>query len=289
MIQYFIDQYPVKSAPAPIAAPKLLYFCNTVPIDFILPRAMHRHNDRLEIVFIAQGCGTHMIGNRLYATQKGDILIFDGDTLHDEVSHPDATLHVYCCGLSGVKLPELPENHLLPSHAAPVLHSGSYEALLTQLFQTMNQLITEHSPRAIEICKHLICVLLGIISEIPTQNEVEDVDYTTFSHIKQYFDNHYADELSVESAAEALRTSASYLSHTFKKCTGFSPIQYLIRRRIGEAQTLLIHTNHSVTTIASMVGYDNPNYFTTLFSKITGISPTRYRQYWLHNQNILTE
>ncbi len=284
MVQYFMNQYPMHTAPAPIVPPKLLYFCNTVPVDFIMPRAMHRHQERLEVIFVAEGCGTYVIGNRAYTTQKGDVLIFNSDTLHDEVSHPDATLHVYCCGLSGVKMPGLPENHLLPSDAVPVLHSGSYEPMLTQLFQTMDGLITGYARRAIEICEHLTCALLGMICEIPVKNEMADADFLTFAHIKQYFDSHYAEDISVESAAEDLCISASYLSHAFKKITGYSPIQYLIRRRIGEAQTLLIHTKNSVTQIAAMVGYDNPNYFTTLFTKVTGMSPKRYRQYWIQNR-----
>jgi YesN/AraC family two-component response regulator len=53
-----------------------------------------------------------------------------------------------------------------------------------------------------------------------------------------------------------------------------------MRRRIGEAQSLLINTNYNVTMIAGIVGYDNPNYFTTLFSKIVGMSPKKYRQLW---------
>ena len=88
------------------------------------------------------------------------------------------------------------------------------------------------------------------------------------------------DEVTLEEVAEKLGYSVTYISHVFKKATGRTPIQYVIRRRIGHAQTLLISTNYSATQIAGMVGYDNTNYFSTLFSKIVGMSPTKYREFY---------
>lgn len=58
-------------------------------------------------------------------------------------------------------------------------------------------------------------------------------------------------------------------------------MQYVIKRRIGLAQTLLISTDLSATQIATMVGYDNANYFINSFTKIIGITPIRYRNFYL--------
>ena len=80
---------------------------------------------------------------------------------------------------------------------------------------------------------------------------------------------------------EALNISPYYLSHVFKEMSGYSPMQYLLRRRIGEAQTLLISTDLPVTTIAGMVGYDTQSYFNLQFSKNVGMPPKKYRQNYL--------
>ena len=66
-----------------------------------------------------------------------------------------------------------------------------------------------------------------------------------------------------------------------KDISGYSPIQYVIRRRIGLAQTWLISSDLSATQIATMVGYDNTNYFNTLFKRMVGVSPIRYRKQYL--------
>ncbi|WP_039807161.1 AraC family transcriptional regulator, partial [Pelosinus sp. HCF1] len=68
-----------------------------------------------------------------------------------------------------------------------------------------------------------------------------------------------------------------YLAHVFKDTIGYSPMRYIMRRRIGESQTLLITTRYSVTQIANIVGYDNPNHFNILFTKYVGMPPSKYR------------
>jgi transcriptional regulator GlxA family with amidase domain len=75
------------------------------------------------------------------------------------------------------------------------------------------------------------------------------------------------------------------MSHTFKETTGYSPIQYIMRRRIGEAQTLLITTNHSITMVANIVGYDNSSYFNKIFTKNVGMTPKRYRECYTKKQD----
>ena len=97
---------------------------------------------------------------------------------------------------------------------------------------------------------------------------------------------HASTQMSIHSLegvleAAALGCSVPYLAHTFKDATGYSPIQYAIRRRIGLAQTLLISTDHSATRIATMVGYDNTNYFNSLFTRIVGTTPIQYRKKYL--------
>ena len=80
---------------------------------------------------------------------------------------------------------------------------------------------------------------------------------------------------------EALHISPYYLSHVFKQMSGYSPVQYLLRRRIGEAQTLLITTDLSITRIAELVGYDTQSYFNLQFTKNVGMSPGKFRQNYI--------
>ena len=58
-------------------------------------------------------------------------------------------------------------------------------------------------------------------------------------------------------------------------------MQYIMSRRIGKAQSLLISTDYSITDIAFMVGYHDSNYFINIFKKTVGTSPLKYRKSWV--------
>ena len=103
------------------------------------------------------------------------------------------------------------------------------------------------------------------------------------NRIRQYIGTHFTEQLTLEDIGEALSMSPYHLAHIFKDMTGMSPIHYMIRCRIGEAQNLLISTDYSATQIAAIVGYTNVNHFNAIFAKLVGLPPIRYRRSYLEN------
>lgn len=95
---------------------------------------------------------------------------------------------------------------------------------------------------------------------------------------KEYVHNNYSDEeLSLDNICEVLGISNSYFSTIFKKETGNSFIGYLTDYRMERAARLLIETNEKSYIIAKNVGYSDPNYFSYVFKRKFGVSPSKYR------------
>lgn len=101
----------------------------------------------------------------------------------------------------------------------------------------------------------------------------------TVSKVEDYIHRHYADSnLSVETISDILHISPSYLSTIFKKEKQESLISYLTNLRMKKAIELLRSSDEKSYRIAEMVGYVDANYFSYVFKKKYGISPTRYRK-----------
>jgi len=90
--------------------------------------------------------------------------------------------------------------------------------------------------------------------------------------------NYHNPKLSVEMLCEYLHISQSYFSTIFKHETKQSYVGYLTDVRIAKAKELLEHTNDKTYVVAKNVGYDDPNYFSYVFKKKVGASPSQYRR-----------
>lgn len=95
---------------------------------------------------------------------------------------------------------------------------------------------------------------------------------------KQYINDHLNEDISVYSIAEMLYLTPTYFSKLFKHSTGEGCNNYIIRKRIQKAKSLLETTSMKTGKIATLVGYKDTNYFSLAFKKQTGMSPTEFRE-----------
>ena len=93
-----------------------------------------------------------------------------------------------------------------------------------------------------------------------------------------YIGKHYNEpDISVGTVAQSLNISEGYLSHTFKKETDYTLLNYLTRYRIHKAMELLKDCRVKVYEVAEQVGYRDIAYFSATFKKYAGISPSEYQ------------
>lgn len=93
----------------------------------------------------------------------------------------------------------------------------------------------------------------------------------------KYIEENISSDLSLEQIAEHLHISPSHLSRTFKKAADISLTDYINQVRIHKAKELLRSTDIYIYAISEMVGYHDATYFSSIFKKLTGVSPSEYR------------
>ncbi|WP_458458123.1 response regulator transcription factor [Pseudobutyrivibrio sp.] len=107
-------------------------------------------------------------------------------------------------------------------------------------------------------------------------NKHEEQSMSAVNKAKQYIDENYMKELTLDDVSRVVNISSYYFSKVFKEETGENFIDYLTKLRIEAAKNLLKTTNKSMKEIALEVGYSDPNYFSRNFKKYTGKTPTDY-------------
>lgn len=140
--------------------------------------------------------------------------------------------------------------------------------------QQLDALITRFDNGAYDRCK----TLTEIISLVRSagENEPSD-DQLLIEDIRQYIRLHLSEDISIEQTAKDLNLSFYYMCHLFKNLTGTTISNFRNQERIKKAKSMLISTDKKITDIAMCCGFSNPSYFTEVFTKLTGISPTDFR------------
>lgn len=96
-----------------------------------------------------------------------------------------------------------------------------------------------------------------------------------------YIDQHLADKLMQANIAELCGTNSYQLSRAFKRVYGITFQEYILRRRIEKAVELLRNNSASVIDVCWAVGFHDASYFTKMFQRHTGMTPSQYRHKWL--------
>jgi AraC-like DNA-binding protein len=244
------------------------------------PTAFHSHDHHLELQYISQGKGVISIEGRLYHVVAGDLMVYNKGAIHDECASPDEGMWFYNCGLRGLRLDGLPADHLLSDQISPVLHTGELAQDISHIFSVMYHQMERDGKAGNAISQYLLCSLLTMVMfQLPhVPKEPQNKRDQMLNQVKDYMDHHYIEELTVEKLSTLAHMSMSSFAHQFKKRSGFSPVQYIIRLRVGKAQQLLFSTDDSITDISMQVGFDNLSYFNNQFKKFTGMSPQNYRK-----------
>lgn len=121
-----------------------------------------------------------------------------------------------------------------------------------------------------------LCRMLEL-AYIKKETETETPPHP-FKQILAYIQSNASTNLSAESLCQTFACSRSYFSHTFKKHVGKGFREYLTDIRLERSKRLLELSALNVTEIAYSVGFQDSNYFSTVFKKNVGLSPLTYRK-----------
>lgn len=237
---------------------------------------MHTH-PFTELFYIIEGQGKFFVEEGVRFVKNDDFIIINPNVIHTEFSDGKASFEYIVLGIDGLSFQtegEKKANYNL----------YNFKNYRTDLLFYMKSIIRELHQKDSgyrEICTNLLeTLVLLILRNTKSDFTVSSSDRTSreCKFIEQYMEEHFSENISLDSLSRLTYMNKYYMVHAFKKYKGISPINYLIDRRISEAKHLLQTTNYPVSKIAQAVGFSSQSYFSQVFRKELKMTPLQYRK-----------
>ncbi len=256
---------------------------------------IHLHDDVLELLYIMKGSGSYIVNGQDYDVSHGSLIICNQSVLHGQSpasKNNSGMLESYCCALTDLQLPGLPPNTLIDEDQNPVLFFD-FDKLPVENIMTSMYELDQDPDTYYDVCDSLANALLNIVyikimnraksnkPVVKTKNDSPMQSRREFIlDVTKYLDTHFEESLSLQELGEEFHISHYHLSHLYKQETGLSPMKYVMHRRIGESQSLLMNSDMQISEISAAVGFEDNCYFSSTFKKYVGLTPSEYRQHF---------
>ena len=254
--------------------------CETIAARSVLHEwefTPHRHARLHQILLIEKGGGQATLeGQRC---KLGPMLV---------VNVPTGSVHGFSFikGTQGWVLTvaaEMLDEVLLPSEGLPAALSQAALVRGTPAMRAMmKQIFAEFAGREFgraHVLRSLSSALIGLVARTLAQGKapaaVARADL--FRRFEALLEQHFLAHWTVSHYADALSITPTHLSRIVRVATGHAASQLIVERIVREARRNLVYTNLPVSTIAYTLGFNDPAYFSRLFSKATGRSPRDFR------------
>lgn len=261
--------------------------------------AFHFHSSFEVLLFMSENA-TMQIQNRVYKVEKGDLFLVNGNEYHRTIGLKNQPYKRYvlmfepeeyrkigtALGCDLLKFFEdRPDNFI---HKINL--DGDNLLTVIQQLNEIEVLYTTPSSQAalrLRIAEFLMTVqeLFGffvrntgkaVYREVSVDNlAFVDKEQSRISSIKRYIEEHIDEKLTLEMISSTFYVNKHYLSHYFKKETGFSIFEYIKTQKIVAAKKLL-QSGVSVTQTAMELGFSSDSHFIGVFKQMTGTTPKKY-------------
>jgi len=239
----------------------------------------YHFHDAHELYYLEKGHTKYFVGDDIYILEPGDMVFVPGGVFHKTDSENNCNMErtllsfdddfagdeyeKYIDELKKDRFIKIPQKHLLS--IKDILQKIEVESL--------------HRGRDFDQMQKLyLRELLVLISRYGVKTDSGNLGeaYTIMQDAAKFITGNCRLELSLEFLSKKYSMSPSHFSKQFKHITGVGLSEYINVSRISLAEKLLVKTNKTITEIAGECGFNDSNYFASVFKKIKGITPKKY-------------
>ena len=233
------------------------------------------------LIYCIDGRGTFKIGcdGATQHLETNQFVILPAGIEHEYGSANDSPWTIYWIHFSGTLASSYAQNADTPQNIQPAIHSriSNRINLFEEIFSVLSEGLADGNLHyATSILHHF----LGTMKFLEPYREAEKKQKNAgfIDAVKHFMTENIERHVTLQQLADYTGMSASHLSMRFRQQTGCSPIQYLNQIRMEKAAEMLRESDMQINQISYKVGFEDPLYFSRMFSKVMKTSPKEYRK-----------
>lgn len=288
--------------PSPFARSSLLHLQEVGSLTAIKPHTSKREKLQSYLCFMVEdGEGELVYEGKKYELKAGDVVFIDCRKAYSHSTGLNQNTELWSlrwCHFYGPSMPAIYAKYC-ERGGLPVIRGGDmgrgvdmgrgddmargadvsqYATILTNIYTLASSSDYIRDMRINGKLNDLLTLLMesswhrGAHTNAPKKMEI--------SQVKSFLDEHYKEKLSLESVASHFFIDKHYLARLFKEQYGVTLVTYLQQVRITHAKRMLRFTDKSIEEIGLECGIGELNYFSRVFKKLEGVSPSEFRRVW---------
>ena len=260
-----------------------IHYCNSVQLDNHLvkfSRTLQHH----ELMYFARARGRFTIAKKTFELQDGMLLYIPSDVpqTFEKTDNPVSCFTVHF-SYTAVNINEghwllKEEPKVLPLQPAQKLNNAyQVEEGFKKLTETWDAKLPGYEFRS----KTMLQQLLTAISDNLKNENHPFSTALKVEKIIEYMHHHIRDKITLAQLSDLVQWSPTYLSRAFKEITGYTIIEFFNKIKMDKAKELLLEGNNKIKEVAGALGYADEFYFSRVFKKTEGLSPSEF-----HSKNV---
>ena len=248
------------------------------PTRYLFNAQTGRTLDEYQLLYITSGKGMFYSesGGR-HQIREGDMfLLFPGEW---HTYRPEQTTgwNEYWIGFNGRIMEDWVKEGFF-SKESPVFNVGLNEELIS-LYKRAIMIADAQEANYQQALSGIVCNLVSMALYLSRNRDFNSSDISAQINSAKIAVHENVSTITPEELARLVCMSYSKFRKIFKEYTGFAPAQYIQEVRINMAKEMLTNTSRSIKEIAFDLGYENKDYFFTVFKKVVGTTPANYRSH----------
>jgi AraC-like DNA-binding protein len=258
-------------------APHQAYPPSNHPTRYLFNTKYGRVLDEYQILYITHGKGTFASAScSKRAVKEGDAFILFPEEWHSYCPDPDSGWTEYWIGFNGEIVDQWVKDGFFTKEN-PIFNIGLNEELII-LYKRAIIIAEAQEACYQQALSGIACNILGMLIYLSKNRSFIGSDIAAQIDKAKIAIHENISTINPEALAKMTCMSYSAFRKSFKEYTGFAPSQYILEVKMKTAKEMLTNTSATVKEIAYELGYDNKDYFFTVFRKLTGTTPTLYRR-----------